>query len=252
MITEPSIVAIVPAAGVGSRMQADRPKQYLPLAGRTVLEHTIAKLLSHPAIKRVVVAISEDDPYYEHLPLAKQPEVVRVAGGKERADSVLSALQYLTSEGTPTWVMVHDAARPCVQLDDIERLIESAVNHPVGAILASPVKDTMKRSDATQHIDHTVERANLWHALTPQMFQTGQLLTALSDALKASTTITDEASALEWAGYSSTLVSGLSSNIKITQPEDLDLAAYYLRKENGSLRADSLNTDNQLNRKGIA
>lgn len=252
MITEPSIVAIVPAAGVGSRMQADRPKQYLPIAGSTVLEHTIAKLLSHPAIKRVVVAISEDDPYYDNLPLAKQPEVVRVAGGKERADSVLSALQYLISEDAPTWVMVHDAARPCVQLDDIERLIESAVNHPVGAILASPVKDTMKRSDATQHIDHTVERANLWHALTPQMFQTGQLLAALSDALKASTTITDEASALEWAGYSPALVSGRSSNIKITQPEDLDLAAYYLRKENSSPRADSLNTDNQLNRKDIA
>lgn len=227
------LIAIVPAAGVGSRMQADRPKQYLSLHGQTVLEHTVYKLLSHPSIEQVIVAISEDDPYFADLALASHPQVTRVNGGKERADSVLSALRYLSSQDHQGKVLVHDAARPCVRMADIDRLIDCAMHHPVGAILASPVRDTMKRSNAHQQIDHTVDRAQLWHALTPQMFDGKALAQALEQAMVAQVTITDEASAFEWLGKSPALVTGAADNLKITQPEDLALAEYYLSRERG-------------------
>ncbi len=226
----PSIIAVVPAAGVGSRMQADRPKQYLKLHGQTVLEHTVQKLLSHPQVTKVVVAVSENDPYFPTLPLANDPKVVRVNGGKERADSVLSALDYICKHEVSDWVMVHDAARPCFTLQDIDRLIECATSHPVGAILAAPVRDTMKRGNAGQNIDHTVERVALWHALTPQMFPTLALRDALFDGLEHQVNITDEASAFERLNLSPALVNGRADNIKITQPEDLALAEFYLSR----------------------
>ncbi len=225
-----SIIAVVPAAGVGSRMQADRPKQYLQLHGHTVLEHTVQKLLSHPQVTKVVVAVSEGDPYFPALALAKDPRVIRVNGGKERADSVLSALNYICKHESNEWVMVHDAARPCFTLQDIDRLIECALSHPVGAILAAPVRDTMKRSNAQQNIEHTVERVALWHALTPQMFPTVPLRDALYDGLENKAIITDEASAFERLNLSPALVNGRADNIKITQPEDLALAEFYLSR----------------------
>jgi len=225
-----SITAIVPAAGVGKRMQADRPKQYLALHGKTVLEHTIEKLLTHPAIERVIVAVSEGDPYYPELALVDHPNVIRVNGGQERADSVLSALKYVQANPLSEWVMVHDAARPCITLNDIDQLIATSVSHPVGGILATPVRDTMKRADAQNNIDHTVERVALWHALTPQMFNVELLCEALSAALAEQVTITDEASALEWKGLRPALVLGRADNIKITQPEDLALAEFYLAR----------------------
>ncbi|MGR3237087.1 2-C-methyl-D-erythritol 4-phosphate cytidylyltransferase [Vibrio vulnificus] len=227
-----SLVAVVPAAGVGSRMKADRPKQYLQIHGKTILEHTIERLLSHPAITQVVVAVSEDDPYYPELPIAQHPDIIRVAGGKERADSVLSALRFLSQQQQKAdWVLVHDAARPCVAHQDIDALIEHCSSHETGAILATPVRDTMKRANAQQMIDHTVDRNALWHALTPQMFKTEVLTDALSDALAQGVAITDEASALEWRGELPALVQGCSSNIKVTQPEDLALAEFYLSRE---------------------
>lgn len=221
------IVAVVPAAGVGSRMKADRPKQYLTINAITILEHTVNKLLSHPQVSKVVVAVSEGDPYFPELSLSQHPDVVRVKGGNERADSVLSALNYIQESGLGDWVMVHDAARPCIQQDDIDKLIEAALSHPVGGILAAPVRDTMKRGVDGQ-IDHTVERANLWHALTPQMFRTLPLQQALTEALEQGVSITDEASAFEWKGASPALVAGRSDNFKVTQPEDLALAEFYL------------------------
>lgn len=227
-----SVVAIVPAAGVGSRMKADRPKQYLQIDQTTVLEHTINKLLAHPLIDKVVVAITESDPYYPELAISQQDNVIRVAGGKERADSVLSALQYAASENYQ-WVLVHDAARPCVHLRDIDRLIEVATQHKCGAILAAPVRDTMKRANKNNDIDHTVDREAMWHALTPQMFRTQQLTQALSAALEQGVAITDEASALEWQGENPALVQGSADNIKITQPEDLALAEFYLQRNKG-------------------
>lgn len=222
-----SVIAVVPAAGVGSRMKADRPKQYLKIHGKTILEHTVEKLLSHPQVAQIVVAISDDDPYYPELALNQNPQVIRVSGGSERADSVLSALNYIAKQQLGDWVMVHDAARPCVQLSDIDKLISGAMNHDVGAILAAPVRDTMKRG-AQGQIEHTVERADLWHALTPQMFRAKPLWKALSDALQQGASITDEASAFEWKGLSPALVTGRSDNFKITQPEDLALAEFYL------------------------
>ncbi|MGP8308380.1 2-C-methyl-D-erythritol 4-phosphate cytidylyltransferase [Vibrio sp. YIC-376] len=228
-----SHIAIVPAAGVGSRMKADRPKQYLLIDGKAVLEHTVEKLLSHPKISKVVVAITAGDPYYPELSIANHPDVIRVAGGKERADSVLSGLNYVSAQFSCEWVLVHDAARPCVSLTDIDRLIDVCVGHPTGGILASPVRDTMKRANPAQDIDHTVDREALWHALTPQMFKTQQLKRALDAALQQGIAITDEASALEWLGETPALVQGNASNIKITQPEDLALAEFYLSRERG-------------------
>ncbi|MCG9552388.1 2-C-methyl-D-erythritol 4-phosphate cytidylyltransferase [Vibrio sp. Isolate31] len=228
MLTQPqSVIAVVPAAGVGSRMKADRPKQYLEINGKTILEHTVEKLLAHPQVSQIVVAISNDDPYYPELPLTQDPQVIRVAGGSERANSVLSALDYIEKQQLGHWVMVHDAARPCVQRSDIDKLISTAMSHDVGAILAAPVRDTMKRG-AQGQIDHTVERADLWHALTPQMFRAEPLWNVLSEALQQGVSITDEASAFEWKGFSPALVAGRSDNFKITQPEDLALAEFYL------------------------
>ncbi|HEJ2458173.1 TPA: 2-C-methyl-D-erythritol 4-phosphate cytidylyltransferase [Vibrio cholerae] len=225
-----NMTAIVPAAGVGSRMQADRPKQYLTLLGKTVLEHTIEHLLEHPHIEHVVVAVSADDPYFANLSLAHHPRVIRVDGGKERADSVLSALEYVCQHRLSEWVLVHDAARPCVTHADITQLITTALAHPIGAILASPVRDTMKRGDHLQQIEHTVDRTALWHALTPQMFRSQSLRERLFAALQQQVTITDEASAFEWRGEKPALVAGRADNLKITQPEDLALAEFYLSR----------------------
>ncbi|MEZ9657544.1 2-C-methyl-D-erythritol 4-phosphate cytidylyltransferase [Vibrio splendidus] len=222
-----SVIAVVPAAGVGSRMKADRPKQYLQIHGKTILEHTVEKLLSHPQVSKIVVAVSDDDPYYPELPLNLNPQVIRVSGGTERADSVLSALDYTAQQQLSDWVMVHDAARPCIQLSDIDKLISGAMTHDVGAILAAPVRDTMKRG-AQGQIEHTVDRVDLWHALTPQMFRSKPLRKVLSEALQQGVSITDEASAFEWKGLSPALIAGRSDNFKITQPEDLALAEFYL------------------------
>ncbi len=229
--TSKQFLAIVPAAGVGRRMQSDRPKQYLKIAGQTILEHTINKLLSLPQIDKVIVPISPEDGYFASLPLSQNPHVIRVDGGKERADSVLAGLNYIEKNYASSWVLVHDAARPCVRQADIEKLMSQAVAHSVGAILACPVRDTMKRAIAgSDDIAHTVERQQLWHALTPQMFKTELLAQALKQALAQHVEITDEASALEFLGYTPGLVRGAADNIKVTQPEDLALAEFYLSR----------------------
>lgn len=234
MNRSPSVVAVVPAAGVGSRMQADRPKQYLTLAGKTILEHTLSTLASHPEIARVVIAISEDDPYFPTLSCAKAPWLTVVTGGKERADSVLAAVQTL---GENEWALVHDAARPCLSHDDIDALLAVRDDPTVaGGILATPVRDTMKRaSDANgvPRIQHTESRENLWHALTPQLFKARDLCAALVSGLNSGAAITDEASAMELAGYSVTLIDGNPANIKITRPADLPLAEFYLHQRQG-------------------
>ncbi|ORT52143.1 2-C-methyl-D-erythritol 4-phosphate cytidylyltransferase [Vibrio sp. qd031] len=224
-----SIVAIVPAAGVGSRMQADRPKQYLTLQNKTILEHTVHQLLAHPLIHRVIIALSDQDPYFDSLPLSNDQRVTRVCGGKERADSVLSGL-YAVSDPQNTFALVHDAARPNVSHRDISRLIDIGVKHPVGAILASPVKDTMKRSNRSGEITQTVDREKLWHALTPQLFNAEQLKIALEHGLNTGAVITDEASAMENIDRFPSIVAGRSDNIKVTSPEDLELMTFYLSK----------------------
>lgn len=225
-----SLAIVIPAAGVGSRMQADRPKQYLPLAGKTVLEQTINKLAALPQSERIWVAVSKDDPYFAQLSLPTK--VIRVTGGAERADSVLAALKAIDASQYP-WTLVHDAARPLVALSDIVQLIAQCEAKDTGGILACPVRDTMKRSvaaDGLSYVAETVPRQALWHALTPQLFPTLLLRQALSAALAAGVAVTDEASAMEWAGHPVLLVNGRADNLKITQPEDLALAQFYLER----------------------
>ncbi|HEC16333.1 MAG TPA: 2-C-methyl-D-erythritol 4-phosphate cytidylyltransferase [Sedimenticola sp.] len=223
--------ALVPAAGVGRRMGADIPKQYLPLHGRPVIEHTLERLLGHPRIRRVLVALSPDDRWWPDTACANHPDVVRVEGGAQRCDSVLNALRHL-SEFAPDhdWVLVHDAARPCLRTGDLDRLIGRLADHPVGGLLGMPVRDTMKRADKSGRIVETVCREGLWHAFTPQMFRLGPLRAALSDALERGKRVTDEATAMELAGHSPLLVEGAPDNIKITRPEDLPLAGFYLSR----------------------
>ena len=231
--TTEALYAIVPAAGVGSRMRANIPKQYLKLHEKTILEHTVEKLLAHPSIDKVIIAVSQSDPYFPELGIAKDKRVIRVDGGKERADSVFSALNYIVSElrEPNAWALVHDAARPCIIKADIDKLIEAVTLSGEGGILAVPVRDTMKRSSTDNKICHTVERENLWHALTPQMFKARLLYQALKEAQQEQALITDEASAMEAKGIQPILVAGRADNFKITQPEDLDLAAFYLSRD---------------------
>ncbi|CCF08379.1 2-C-methyl-D-erythritol 4-phosphate cytidylyltransferase [Pantoea sp. PA1] len=220
------VIAVVPAAGIGSRMQATCPKQYLTIGQHTLLEHSIARLFSHPAVSQVIVALSPDDRHFAALPLADDPRVICVTGGDTRAESVLAGLQ--VAQGA-SWVLVHDAARPCLHPDDLDRLLQLRETSKTGGILAAPVCDTMKRGEPGQAaIAHTVDRDNLWHALTPQFFPRALLTASLMRALNEGATITDEASALEYCGYHPELVTGRSDNIKVTRPEDLALAAFYL------------------------
>jgi 2-C-methyl-D-erythritol 4-phosphate cytidylyltransferase len=224
--------AVIPAAGVGSRMGADIPKQYLQLAGKTVIERTLERLLQLPGLANIVVALGEADPIWPGLEIRKDSRLHTVNGGKERADSVLNALYKLRQlADDDDWVLVHDAARPCVRLAEIDLLIETCLNREQGGILATPVHDTMKRSDSQNRIVGTVPRENLWHACTPQLFRIGELTEAIESALDSGYPVTDEASAMERAGQQPLLVECSLANIKITRPDDLALAEFYLRSE---------------------
>ena len=224
--------AVIPAAGIGSRMGAEVPKQYLKVAGKTVIEQTLERLLRLPGLENIVVALGEGDPFWPGLGISNDTRLVTVKGGKERADSVLNGLYKLRQLcSDDDWVLVHDAARPCVRLTEIELLIETCVNHGQGGILATPVHDTMKRSDNHNRILETIPRENLWHACTPQLFRIGELTEAIEGALESGYPVTDEASAMERAGQQPLLVECSLANIKITRPDDLALAEFYLRGE---------------------
>ncbi len=220
----PEFWAVIPAAGVGARMRADRPKQYLRLGERTVLEHTLNCFLGHPTLKGLVVCLSEDDPYWPGLACAGDPRITRAAGGCERADSVLSGLLHLLTLGAreDDWVLVHDAARPNLSRDDLNLLLGELAEDAVGGLLAVPARDTLKRAGKDGRVRETIDRSVIWQAYTPQMFRLGQLHRSLADALVSRATITDEASALEWAGHAPRLIEGRADNIKITRPEDLE------------------------------
>jgi 2-C-methyl-D-erythritol 4-phosphate cytidylyltransferase len=222
--------AVVPAAGVGKRMQADRPKQYLPLTGKTVIEHTLSRLLSSGSFTAVAVAISLEDPYWPELEISRHPDVITAPGGKERADSVLSALKALQGKADENdWVLVHDAARPCLTASDIHLQIDTLKNDAVGGILALSSHDTLKHVDGDT-ITATIDRKHVWRALTPQMFKYGMLRDALQQT-EGNPAITDEASALELLGYQPKIVEGRPDNIKITRPEDLALAQFYMEQQ---------------------
>lgn len=218
------IVAIVPAAGIGSRMQASKPKQYLEIQGKTLLEHSLQVLLTYPLIERVIVALAENDPYAAQLNILKQPKIQCVIGGASRADSVLNGLSAV--QNSEVWVMVHDAARPCLTHEALDRLVQ--VQDKNGAILAIPCVDTIKRSNDNQQIRHTEDRAELWQAQTPQFFPADVLKSALERAFQQGFNVTDEASAMELMGFRPHLIEGERENIKVTHPSDLALATFYL------------------------
>lgn len=224
----PRYFAIVPAAGSGSRFGAEKPKQYLSLLGRPLIFHTLAALVACPEIERVWVVLSPDDPYwlqYDWSELGAKLETVR-CGGETRAESVTNGLRAAAMVAADDdWVLVHDAARPCLSGEMLATLFVDLADDPVGGILAVPVADTLKRADAEQRVAATEPRDGLWQAQTPQMFRYGRLL----EALKNCAAVTDEAGAIEALGLQPKLVRGDTTNLKVTYPADLALAAMILR-----------------------
>jgi 2-C-methyl-D-erythritol 4-phosphate cytidylyltransferase len=220
---------IIPAAGCGSRMQQAIPKQYLPLAGKPVILHTIEVFASHPLIDGIVVATAADDRYWQKLALPAGKPIIRIDGGDERCHSVLNALDALQEQLVEDdWILVHDAARPCLERSDLDSLMEHLEGRAIGGLLGVPVRDTMKRTDSEHNVYETVDRKQLWHAGTPQMFRYGLLRSSLIRALDNNILVTDEAAAIELAGKKPHIVEGSSRNIKITRAEDLALAEFYL------------------------
>ena len=227
----PNFWVIIPAAGVGSRMQADKPKQYLKLGPRSIIEHTLQLFLPQPTLQGLVVCLAVDDPYWPTLECASNERIVRAEGGAERADSVLSGLLKLYELGAQVddWVLVHDAARPNLAQTDLENLLLGLADDEVGGLLGVPARDTLKKVDANGRVVKTLDRRVVWQAFTPQMFRLGVLHRALADALASGVAITDEASAMEWAGYAPRMIEGRSDNLKVTRPEDLQWLEKRLR-----------------------
>ncbi|MBF0218260.1 MAG: 2-C-methyl-D-erythritol 4-phosphate cytidylyltransferase [Gammaproteobacteria bacterium] len=221
--------AVVVAAGVGKRMGSELPKQYLSLAGKPLLHRTLAPFLASPLVDAVVLVLAANDPYWPQLAIS-HAKLHCCTGGAERSLSVANALTYIVSQQgqAQDWVLIHDAARPCLSEGDLERLIITLTNHPVGGLLASPVADTLKRANDRAEVVATVDRSHLWRALTPQMFRLQLLQQALVAVQAAGVAVTDDASAVEYLGLRPALVLGKSSNLKVTLPADLLLAEQIL------------------------
>ncbi len=222
---------IIPASGIGKRMRSDIPKQYLTLNnGNSVLDQTLEVLLNIEKIKGCVIALSSEDSLFKQSPFYNHPKIIAKAiGGKERFHSVISALNTLRPFANDNdWVLVHDAARPCVNAIEITTLMNELKKHPTGGLLATPVVDTIKQAKENI-VESTLDRSNLWQAQTPQMYRFGVLSEALKTVIKNDVKITDEASAIELLGLKSVIIPSSKSNIKITTPEDLALANFYLK-----------------------
>ncbi|MGH8084638.1 MAG: 2-C-methyl-D-erythritol 4-phosphate cytidylyltransferase [Lysobacter sp.] len=230
-MTAPTIWAVIPAAGRGTRFGGDVPKQYLEAAGQPLIAHALDALLAHPRVAGAMVALAADDPRWPGWTELHGKPVLRCVGGGERADSVLAALQAMPADvGTDVLVLVHDAARPNLQRDDLDRLIDAATAEADGAILAAPVRDTLKRADGEARVVATEPREHLWRALTPQAFHRGALADALRQAQADGIVVTDEAMAMERAGAHPRLVEGREDNLKVTTPADLALAEFLLSR----------------------
>ena len=228
----PRYWAVIPAAGGGSRMGLNQPKQYLPLRGRALLEWSVAPFLDTDWIDGVVLVLARNDADFARLPIARHPKIIATFGGAARAESVLSGLEVVAerSQGfDEVFVLVHDAARPCVVWSDLEHLRDEAADQH-GGLLAMPVTDTLKKSRKGK-VAGTVDRAFVWRAQTPQMFRLDVLASALRECEVRGLEVTDEASAMERAGYKPRLVRGRESNIKVTYPEDLRLAEFWLAQQ---------------------
>jgi len=229
--------SVVPAAGIGLRMGGVLPKQYLKLGKETIIEHTLNRLRNHPLISGVVLVISPADQHWQQLQLPECTTPLWITnGGAERCHSVLNGLSKLQEfADDDDWVLVHDAARPCLRSADINKLIEGLQFHSVGGLLGLPVADTIKQVGDDGIIIKTVDRRALWRALTPQMFRIGLLENALKHALSENYLVTDEASAVEFHGYRPLMIEGSPDNIKITHPNDLSLAETFLQQQGRTL-----------------
>ncbi|NOR18818.1 MAG: 2-C-methyl-D-erythritol 4-phosphate cytidylyltransferase [Xanthomonadales bacterium] len=227
------IHALIPAAGRGTRYGGAVMKQYLPVCGKAVLAHTISLFQFHPMISGITVILAEDDQWFESSVGTLANMVETVIGGDTRAQSVRNGLQHVIDNHPDcNWVLVHDAARPCLSQVSLERLLVQGLQSPDGAILAMPVGDTLKQAGDDKEITATVDRQGLWAAQTPQLFQTETLTNAIDAAFQHGRALTDEASAMEFAGAKPKLVMGSVANIKITHPTDLAIAEALLgRKE---------------------
>ncbi|WP_018625521.1 2-C-methyl-D-erythritol 4-phosphate cytidylyltransferase [Kangiella aquimarina] len=223
------IWALIPAAGIGTRMKSELPKQYLEIDGKTILEHSLSKFLEHPSIDKVVVALHPNDNHWAKIKIANHSKIITVEGGATRAESVLNGLKAIQQQHQQDdWVMVHDAARPCLDAGSIDALIQAGKESKHGAILAIPSVDTVKLANANQTIDKTLNREQIWLAQTPQYFPVQILADAIETGLEQGLAITDEASAIEAQGMHPALVIGTRKNIKVTQPEDMMLASVWL------------------------
>ncbi len=220
---------VIAAAGQATRYGGPVPKPYLRIAGRTLLEHGLRTFGSVKGIAGGVVVLASGDRRFERLPLAVRRRVAAVAGGPTRATSVLHGLQALVTAKPGDWVLVHDAARPCLRRQDVEGLIAACRRNPVGGLLAVPVADTVKQADDRGRSVRTLPRERLWRAQTPQMFRHGLLLGALTQALAAGFEPGDEAAAIEKLGKAPLLVEGSPLNVKVTRPADLAFAEAVLR-----------------------
>jgi 2-C-methyl-D-erythritol 4-phosphate cytidylyltransferase len=227
---EPQVHALIPAAGQSVRFGGTMLKQYTHLMGQPVMAHSIAAVRKHPAVERVTVALAPDDGIYDELIRPAYPDVSTVTGGESRAQTVMNGLIYIReTDPACEWVLVHDAARPCLPGSSLDDLMSCGLASESGAILAVPVSDTLKLADENGFIISTVDRTRYWSAQTPQLFLLDQLLANLGSNLAAGLMPTDEAAAMESAGVYPLLVRGSASNIKITDSEDLALAEFILR-----------------------
>lgn len=227
------IWAIVPAAGTGVRSGLDIPKQYQLVLGKPMLHHVLDVLSQHPDIDGICLALSAADTRWAGINTWRSKTLRSCVGGADRSASVLSAISSLHDVlGKDDYVLVHDAARPCLGLEDLNHLIQSASAHPVGALLAGKIKDTVKRSDLESQVEGTLDRSLLWRAFTPQMFPAQSLQRALQHAKQEGVPITDESSAMERLGLSPLLVEGSDDNIKVTVASDFALAEAILSARN--------------------
>ena len=232
-MSTPQVHVLIPAAGQGTRFGGVMLKQYLPICGKPVLAHSIKVFQFHPLLSSITVVLAEDDQWFESAVGLLAATVKTVIGGDTRAQSVRNGLRYIAENYSETdWVLVHDAARPCLSASRLERFLEQGLESADGAILAMPVGDTLKRAGDSQEIVSTVDRSELWAAQTPQLFHVGALAEAIDAAQNAGCELTDEASAMEFVGVRPLLVKGSSANIKITHSSDLAIAeALLARKE---------------------
>lgn len=226
--------AVVPAAGIGSRFGGQQPKQYALLDGQPVIHHSLQRLLSVSDIKQIALVVAAHDSQAQHISSVQNARVSLVVGGAERMDSVLAGLLALTQAREADWVLVHDVARPLLRPNDVRALMQACAQDAVGGLLAHEVRDTMKRhvpessTNDARRVEATVARAELMHALTPQLFRYGLLRDALLLARADSVIVTDESSAIERLGHRPLLIAGARDNLKITYADDLALAAFYL------------------------